>query len=329
MGASHISGPLIVGGVQYGPSFGYIGSAGKTYFCEYEGGSDASTEMSSESPLKTLAEAEDLLVDGSGDKVIVMAKPVAAGTSYSTQHLAASLTWDKSATALIGDCAPTWIGQRSRITGEATGCTFTPLITISANDCLFENFALYHDYSNASAVCCALTGDRNVFRNVHFGGGIGTLALAGTGARSLVMTGAHENLFDGCVIGIDTGDHTAANVDLEFLSNCARNKFVNCTFVTKLAAGGAGHVFIKAIAAALDRETIFDNCLFINSSTYSGGIAQTNAMTTTADMGGIIVGHNSLVVGCTDIASVDAGVYFDVLGATANTAGLGVVTTRS
>lgn len=235
------------------------GPKSKVYVVEAEHGDDDNPGTSFVSPLATLEAAEDLCVAGHHDVVILVA-------SDHGDTLSAGLTWDKDYTHLIGYCAPTHAGQRSRIFCTAGDNAISPLINVTATGCIFRDLYIFHGVDDAHAlVNVQVTGGRNVFENVHFAGG-GHASNAISGCASLLLDGAEENFFKHCTLGVDTIGLAAAGNVLIFDSEAHRNVFEDCLFT--MWASNNGAFFVKvADATGIDRYNIFKNCAFINTGT--------------------------------------------------------------
>lgn len=201
-----------------------------------------------------LSEAEELLSNNRYDTLWYNA----GGTSLG---ITTTITWDKNYTRFIGLGAPARVAQRSRIFNtDNTGNS--PLMTVSANGCVFANMYLFQGSSAADTRCVDVTGDRNYFFNVHFAGIGHATAAADIPATSLKLTGS-ENFFEDCTIGIDTIKRTAANSHLLCDGAATRNYFRNCRFVS-WSETAAHAMVIVTDTTALDRTLTFEKCLFYN-----------------------------------------------------------------
>lgn len=319
---------LFVNGV---PIFGggLIGMSGaQVFFVDPQLGSDSSTTGYANEPFASLPTALSYCVSGRGDIVVLKGGPTSTGTTGETARLAANLDWNKNNTHLLGIGASTKYGQRSRITGPASGGTFSPVMTVSASGCIFSNFSIFDDYT-VDPVALKVTGSRNYFNNVNLQG-MGSLTGADdAAAASLWLSGGSENTFNGCVIGLDTIPRSAANGEILMDTAAKRNWFIDCDILSY--CDSATHLFVKAPNAGdLDRETIFRNCTFMNCPTgIASGLTMTNAMSIGASAGGMIVLHNCAVVGATDWNAADNGnVFISNAAPTAGTSGLAVAVTR-
>jgi hypothetical protein len=262
-----------------------------------------------DNPIVGIEEAEDKCVANRHDTVLYL-----AGSSGDT--LAAQLTWDKNYTHLIGLTAPTNIAQRARIF-YAAALTTTPMLNITASGCIFANIYIFHGVaSTASLVCTQVTGGRNYFRNVHFAG-IGHATGQGdvAGARSLLLAGAEECLFEGCSIGLDTIARSAANAEIEFTTQARRITFKDCMIYSY--ADAATHLMVKAASNGnIDRWIRFKDCTFLNipPSFISGALALTSALNIASGVGGAFIFEDCKFIGCTDIAATGSAARVRMLG---------------
>lgn len=180
--------------------------------------------------------------------------------------LSAQLVWAKDYTHLVGMCAPTMVGQRARIFQAAGDLNLSPLIQITASGCIFANLYIFQGTDDAqSLIDVQVTGQRNFFHNVHFAGG-GHATNAVDGCASLNISGGMENTFVNCTIGLDTINAAAGVASLLIDgTGSGRNIFRQCHFT--MNAGNNGARFVELAGnSSLDRYTIFDNCLFINTA---------------------------------------------------------------
>lgn len=292
----------LVGGV------GGIPFTGQWYFVDAVNGSDGN-EGTADSPLQTIPRAYALTKEGNNDVVALISNPLTASATTGTFRLSSTLTWAKSATHMIGITAPTMIGQRARIS-TATGATtnLSPLITVSAQGCMFANFSIFQGVGQAATdeKLCDITGQRNYFWNVGFQG-MGSANGAGrAGSYCVYLNGGSENTFVDCQFGVDTIARTKANASVKLRNSATRNVFKGCLFpVLATGAGGDSPLFVDAAAAAaIDRFAWFKDCAFINAIN-STGIAVVAVVGYNAAQGGTVVIDNCSAVGCTDWTSAD------------------------
>ena len=283
-----------------GGTFGY--TPFKSLFCDPVNGNDAYDGLTLSGAKKTLAAAFALATAGANDTIYL----VSNGESTGTARVDAAFDWSKSATHLIGICAPSLLSLRSRIAPTATTTAFTPFFTVSGSGCFFENVQWWHGFNTgvAAAICMTVTGYRNVFRNCHIAG-MGDAASAQSSTSRSLKIGADENLFQDCVIGIDTIARTVANTTIEFYANptsgtgAARNIFRHCLFPAWTTTVQTQTDIYAAAAAALDRVNVFDGCEFSNSRQATGYLIQTAVAALPASAGGDILFRNCSLLGRT------------------------------
>jgi hypothetical protein len=285
---------------------------GEIFYVDANNGSDSSGGKSWEDAFKTLTKAHDACTTNNYD-VIIVAPNGTSGTSE-----VAGITWDKNHITVIGATAPVGISQRARIlwTTDATD----PCLTVSGQGNRFINLQLA-TYQDSNDVLVYVTGDRNYFGNVHFAGiGSATCGDDAT-ARCISLSGAEENLFEGCTIGLDTIARSTSNALVELASASTRNVFSDCDFISY--ADNSGALFVKAASAGdIDRFVMFKRCLFHNAAN-SSATTMTVAMDLHASVGGTVLLYDSWLFGATDWA--DDFTAVEVAGgtqATGATAGL-------
>lgn len=234
------------------------GWGGTKYYLDPTNGDDGNSGLDRTDAFATL-EAAYAVIPANQNNILVYI----AGTSSLT--LSAAFTWAKSYTHFIGECAPTITAQRARIFQLATLTGASPLFTVSASGCIFSNLYIFQGVNdNTSLINVSVTGGRNYFDNVHFAGG-GHATMAIDGGASLLLNAAEENTFVNCTIGVDTIDAATGMMGILFDGEAHRNVFKNC--VVRIRAGNAGAGFVEIVdATGIDRDTIFDNCLFLNNS---------------------------------------------------------------
>lgn len=274
---------------------------GNFFFCDYANGSDGNTGGAAD-PLKTLSRAHDLATAGNNDVIFI----IGDGSTTATQRLEETLTWSKNATHLVGITAPTMISQRARISTLTTQTTnINPLMTVSAAGCIFANFSFFQGVGEAATdeKLIDITGDRNYFWNIHFGGMGHANGAARAGSYVILLNDGDENTFDGCTIGLDTITRSAANANVKFTSQCQRNIFRNCLFPMMTSA--ATPIYIDANASgSIDRFNLFRECIFHNAVN-STSTAITAVVAFHASQGGTIFIDNCSSVGANDWTASD------------------------
>lgn len=284
---------------NFGEVYGRIMGVGKVLYCDYANGSDSTGDGSAAKPYQTLATAYAATTTGKNDIVVI----VGDGGTAATQRQTAAFTWSNSATHCIGVSSPSLYSQRARIAPTTTATAYTPLMTISGNGCLFANIQFWHGFTTGTAteIDLSITGSRNVFKNCHIAGIGDTTAGNGAGSRCVKLATGGENLFEDCVIGVDTVLRSAANASVEFASGTTRNVFRRCHFPFQTDdATVLG--FIGSAAACMDRHQIFDNCLFVNAIK-STSTTMTALGTLAASAGGLLLFKDCALVGIGEFGS--------------------------
>jgi hypothetical protein len=268
---------------------------GNVYYVDpYVGSDSANSGTSQDDALATVSAAYDKCVSGHQDVVIIAPT---GGTGRTTE--ATPITWAKRFTHLIGSAAPTMNSPRAGMSFTKAAATTTPQFTLSENGCIFKNVVFYQGVADSYGGF-EITGDYNSFQGVHFNGGVNATAGDSANCRSLILTGASDNVFDSCVIGNDTTARSAAGNSLEIKTGSARNEFRNCRIIEW--ADNSGAILVKAgTTNAIDRYVIFDHCLFSNAI-HAGSTNTTVAMDLGADIGGVVYLWDSWLTGATDWA---------------------------
>jgi len=150
-------------------------------------------------------------------------------------------------------------------------------------------------------------------------------SAADAGSRSLVVAGSGENVFAGCLIGLDTVSRGAANSSLEFSGATARNKFADCLFPFFTTASTPLGILATG-DGSIDRWQSFDNCQFINAIKSTSTVMSVLASCTTASAGGLFLFKNCTKVGITKFGDTNAlaASYIDGAAPTAATSGMAV-----
>lgn len=301
---------------------------GRLIFVKPITGSDGRDGSTPQKALKTLAAAHSIAIAGQNDTVVLLAEG-GNSAALTTDYQSSTLTWSKDHVHLIGVNSRPFLGQRSRIALISTYATAAPLMTVSANGCLFSGVELFAGVADVNPLgCLNLTGQRNRFHNCQISG-MGNAANDIAGNYSLKLAAAAENLFDECYIGLDTVTlGAAANSQILCASAATRNKFRKCIIAT-YTSHATNNNFLRAPTGSLDRFLEFEDCVFWNPID-SASTNLTQAMIVASDAGGtvLLTGRTGLV-GATDWNSTDAGNVRAILGTvTAATFGLGVAVTR-
>lgn len=261
-GGFTIDGKLVVAG-------GLVSTIGhgNVYFVDPANGVDAAGRgRSPDKAFATISYGESKLTANQNDILVYMQGATSA-------YLEEPLVWDKDYTHFVGVGAPTHAAQRARIFNKAgaaydTALADSALIKLTAKGCIFDNLYLFQgaDKTTESYFSMWITGGRNYFNNIHFAG-LGATASTSNAANSasaaLFLDGAEENLFVNCTVGVDTIKRTADNAILKLDNSATRNEFRGCKFVS-YAETNTYCIVKLADTTALDRYTIFKDCLFYN-----------------------------------------------------------------
>ncbi len=282
------AGPRLIDGTQLNKNFSLFGQSGawpgNFYYVNPATGSDGNGGAPSQ-PVATLGRALALATPGNNDVVVL----VGDGSTVGTARLSSTLTWNKDATHLVGITAPSIFNQRARIAPPTTATVnINPLIDITANGCIFDNFSIFQGIGQAATDEQLLTieGSRNDFSNVAFGGMGAANGAARAGSYIIGLNGGAENTFTNCSIGLETEPRSAANASVKLLAAGQRNDFINCVFDMYPTANSP--LFLDAsLAGALNGGTMmFQRCIFRGLISASGGTQPTATASVAAALNG-------------------------------------------
>lgn len=304
---------------QFGmPLFGVGGLlpfTGNYFWVDGTSGSDGNTGGPTD-PFLTLAAAHAACLAGNNDVVLFT----------NTNAITATLVWSKNKTHLIGLTPGNQNAGVASITGLA-GTVFTPMVSVTATDCLFQNIGAFHGYASATAqVCWIDTGGRNLYVRCKIVGMNQATAGAQAGGRSLVISGAvGENYFEECQIGNNLIARSAANASLEFLAASPRNIFRRCVFPIQTSSAAA--LFINVPAAGLADWNLFESCAYINNLKSAVASTQmTVAVAMAAAANGLLLQQRCSLIGATKWGDTNGLLqqYVDGGPPTAATSGIAV-----
>jgi hypothetical protein len=286
---------------------------GKALFVNPYKGSDGYRGRRVDQGVATVKKALSLATEKQNDVIYLESTLTDFGTNGAANgcdYITSKLTWNKDSTHLIGINAGGMYSQRSgiRSLSTATAASVAPLVLVSASNCRFENLQFMNEVASGSALgCVEVSGNRNYFKNCHFAGTGVSGADAATNF-SLKLTGAQENVFENCVIGLDTVTRTAGRYEVLFVASggnaVARNVFKNCLFVTY--AGSASMTFITAGSGSMDRFNYLDHCQFMNAVS-SQASTMDQGLSVHASAGGGLVLSDCLMIGVTASETVASG----------------------
>jgi len=300
-------------------------SLGNVIYCDPSRTNTNTQDGSAASPYQSLPAAYGAGRSGKNDIIVLVGNGATGGTA----RVSATLTWAKDALHLVGVCSPVLYSQRARIAVTSGTTAYTPFFTISGNGCIFQNIAWFMGFGTGTTnqIGMLLTGSRNYFQNCQIAGLADAESAADAGSRTLKigLAGSGENLFEDCVIGVDTVTRSAANATLELTAATTRNVFRRCHFplmtsaATPLGILGTGN-------GCVDRHNTFEECLFINAIKSTSTVMTVLASFTTASPGGMLLFNRSVLVGVTDYGDTNglANSYIDGLTGAAATSGIAV-----
>lgn len=242
---------LHIGELEVDNLIGDVGSGVRTYrkriYLNGALGSDGNDGLAFDRPVKTLTVADDKITTGYGD-VIVLEE------STSSVSLAAAYDWSYNLCGLIGNSANRF-NQRARI-GMST--TFTPMITVSGYGNKFANLYTMHGTAAGDYIGWLISGARNAFSNVHFGGPMNAAQGGHASYNGVHITGS-ENYFKDCVFGTSTIDRDELTPNVT-LGPETYTVFENCIFTMSIA--DTDPYFIAVTNSAGNTQAFFRNCLF-------------------------------------------------------------------
>jgi hypothetical protein len=136
------------------------------------------------------------------------------------------------------------------------------LIDVTGDNNRFINLDIANFSSHALSLGgLKVSGNRNYFANDHIiGAGHATPGAVAT-ARDILLDGAEEAVFEGCVIGTDTVLKAAANAEIVVDGDSKRIRFSDCEILCNSATAGKGA--LKSMdATAWTGVILFDRCRF-------------------------------------------------------------------
>jgi hypothetical protein len=314
--------------------YGGLMQIGNVFFCDYVNGNDTANDgRSPAGAFKTLATAYGACVSGHNDCVVM----IGDGGSTGTQRVDTKVTWAKNATHLFGWSPPLMFSHRARIAPNTTtvaAAGTTPYMLVSASGCMFSNFQLWVGFATGQAaqIGCSITGSRNLFKNVHFAGLADAASAADGDARILKIgtAGAGENVFDQCVIGVDSVARSAANAAIQFYGTnnigTPRNVFKDCIFPS-FSTATSPLAFYTTGNNQIDRENYFIRCIFANAPAGTGVATMAGLGTMAAGAGGVLLFKDCTLLNITEFgtdATTRGQVYVDGAAPTAATSGIAV-----
>lgn len=284
-----------------GPDMFDQANQGNVFYVRPRTGSDGQDGRTPQTAFKTLATALDACVANQNDVVYLMAEGNASADT--TDYQATALNWNKDMVHLIGVGASPFIGQRARIAQLSTVKTIEDLFTVSADNCVIANIAVFQGVATSTATsprAMVVSGERNLIMNCQISGNGDTGGSMDTaGARSLAVTGA-ENTFKDCYIGLDTVIRATQTAEIT-VGNVARTIFERCFINTYTSLS----TFKAVTYTAPDRFILFKDGLINAVLNITSAVAPTGALAAATSVNGQILVINNPVSGFADVATAD------------------------
>ncbi len=280
-----------------------MGGSGTVFFVDPAVGSNSNAGDSPSNALSTVTAAFNKCTADKGDTVYLLND----GNTSGSAREAAGIVWSKDNTHLVGLCAPS-INQRARITptsGSTDVDAYTPMITLSADGCIFANISVVQGNSEdgKASVGILVSGLRNYLYNVSIL--TGQHANQGDEASvSLRITG-EENVVEKCYIGTDTiargGNAVSMNVQFGSGATDQATRNVVRDSICAMFADDTEPLFVGATTENdVQRWNMMERCTFINTGTST--IAAAVDWTATS---GILMLKDCAFYGMTDITAAD------------------------
>jgi len=274
---------------------------GNVFYVRPRLGSDGNDGRSPQTAFATLATALGACTANQNDVVYLMAE--GNSSADTTDYQSVALNWNKDGVHLIGVGAGSYLGQRARIAQLSTAVTIEDLFTVSADNCIIANIAVFQGVASSTATsprAVVVSGQRNQFINCQISGNGDTGGSTDTaGARSLAITGA-ENTFTKCYIGLDTVIRATQTAEVT-IGNVARTIFEDCFFNTYTSLS----TFKMVTYTAPDRFVLFKGGLINAVLNITSAVAPTGALAAATSVNGTIILVNCPVIGFADVATAD------------------------
>jgi hypothetical protein len=305
---------------QFGmPLFGIMGTlppfTGNYFWVDGTNGSDGNTG-GPQDPFKTLSQAQTACLAGNNDVVFF------TGTYSPT----ATFVWSKNNTHLIGQSlSPYAFPSISVASTAATSGAFSPLVSVTASNCIFMNFSVTSGIAQAATqVAWAEAGGNNTYIGVNLNQVGNATAAAQAGNRALTLASLN-NYFQDCVIGGDAIVRaTGTNYTVGLLAGSGSSIFRRCTFPMWSSVAASAH--FTAAASTFSGYIILDDCMLINDVFNAGYTQLTQALSVSATAGGLVLlTATTISVGAALITSSGVSAYVSGPVPTATTSNLAVV----
>lgn len=222
-------------------------------------------------------------VSGRNDQVIV---------TPSSHSLGDTLTWAKNMTHLSGSYPAGRFNVRNRI-GMSTA--FTPMVEVTGYGNVFSDIYTMHGTANTDLIGWRITGPRNTFNRVHFGGPMNAALGLITAYHGVSIGGAGREIsFNGCTFGTATiprDEVISSNLQIVYSTSGSQIVTIDdCLFV--LMAADTEPVFIRVENTSSTIQVHIDNTRFFCHSTNMAVAAAVGIDVTSTATCAIMLGPN-------------------------------------
>jgi len=275
---------------------------GNYFWVDGTNGSDGNTG-GPQDPFKTLTQAQNACLAGNNDVVFL------SGTFSPS----ATFVWSKNKTHLVGLSPSGPLVGTALISVASTAATsgaFSPLVSVTATGCIFQDISVVSGIAQAATqVCWAEAGGGNCYFNCDFNQVGNATAGAQAGNRALTIASV-GNFFNSCTIGGDAIVRaTGTNYNLDMLAGSGSTIFRGCTF--PMWSSVAASAFINAATTTCAGYVLLDDCQFINDINNAGGTSLTQAFNISATAGAsFILTPLSIVAGATILNTGGTGTVY-------------------
>jgi len=214
------------------------------------------------------------------------------------------LTWAKNMTHLQGMYPDSIEHLRARI-GMSTA--FTPFITVSGYGNKFSNIYTMHGTAQGDYVGWLISGERNTFEYVHFGGPFFATQADHASYVGVDITGT-ENYFKHCMFGDSSITRAASNYNVSMAAGTTAH-FEDCVF--RMMVDGSDPMFFNFKNTSSATLAYFKNCTFFVMSSNMGTAIDEAFNFTGSATAVAMIDNGCNFIGVTKIASStkDAFVY--------------------
>lgn len=272
---------------------------GTWYFVDPDNGSSGASGRSIDRAVDEIENAYSKVTSGNGDGIVLLSGGTTSGET--TSYLTDEITWSKHAVTVYGVAAPVGMFGRARIADSSGVDSLAYLIKVTGDNNTFINVSFWNspDDSLGGADVAAHTtiyvsGNRNAFINCF----MACNPDKSTTSKSDLTLEGQENYFYHCTFGTDTwdvGNIASANILLD--ASGARNHFEDCETVSHSSTGTSMGAVKSADASSISRNLVFKNCVF-QVFRENGAVANNASwFIGTAPTSGLIIVHNSIIVG--------------------------------